>query len=186
MVRQFWPVAALAVVVVAFFVFGPDNTRILQELRENRGALLDFVADHAVFAGVAYAVVYALAIALSVPGGAMMTIAGGFLFGWWLATVYVVFAAMFVFLVGGERNSPTVQLVAHAQHCREWKRGPRAAHQKSHLKCTPSGARDNLRTLQVAFFEIYARAVYTHVECAGGPNGGRALRCDRWAGRLGA
>ena len=93
MVRQFWPVAALAVVVVAFFVFGPDNTRILQELRENRGALLDFVADHAVFAGVAYAVVYALAIALSVPGGAMMTIAGGFLFGWWLATVYVVFAA---------------------------------------------------------------------------------------------
>ncbi len=93
MVRQFWPVAALAVVVVAFFVFGPDNTRIFQELRENRGALLDFVADHAVFAGVAYAVVYALAIALSVPGGAMMTIAGGFLFGWWLATVYVVFAA---------------------------------------------------------------------------------------------
>ncbi len=93
MVRQFWPVAALAVVVVAIFVLGPDNTRILQELRENRGALLDFVADHAVFAGVAYAVVYALAIALSVPGGAMMTIAGGFLFGWWLATVYVVFAA---------------------------------------------------------------------------------------------
>ncbi len=93
MVRQFWPVAALAVVVVAFFVFGPDNTRIFQELREHRGALLDFVADHAVFAGVAYAVVYALAIALSVPGGAMMTIAGGFIFGWWLATVYVVFAA---------------------------------------------------------------------------------------------
>ncbi len=93
MVRQFWPVAALAVVVVAFFVLGPDNTRIFQELRENRGALLDFVADHAVFAGVAYAVVYAVAIAFSVPGGAMMTIAGGFLFGWPVATVWVVFAA---------------------------------------------------------------------------------------------
>ena len=91
--RGLWPVAVLLVIVVALFVFGPDNATILEALRENREALGAFVAYNAAVASLAYAAVYALAIAFSVPGGAMMTIIGGFLFGPVRATAYVVFAA---------------------------------------------------------------------------------------------
>jgi uncharacterized membrane protein YdjX (TVP38/TMEM64 family) len=44
-------------------------------------------------AGLIYIAIYALVIALSVPGGAVLTIAGGFLFGSVIATLLVVFAA---------------------------------------------------------------------------------------------
>ena len=91
--KQFWPVAALIAVVVAFFVFGPDNRDIFEALRAYRQEALDYVARNAVVAGVAFVVIYALAIAFSLPGGAMMTIAGGFVFGWMLTATYVVFAA---------------------------------------------------------------------------------------------
>jgi uncharacterized membrane protein YdjX (TVP38/TMEM64 family) len=92
-VRRLWPVAVLLVVVVALVVFGPGNEAILEALRENRGAVVAYVADNAVAAGLVYVGVYALAIAFSIPGGAMMTIVGGFLFGPVKATVYVAFAA---------------------------------------------------------------------------------------------
>ncbi len=91
--RRRWPVAALLAAVVALVTFGPDNEVILEALRENREALVAFVADNAAVASLVYAAVYALAIAFSVPGGAMMTIIGGFLFGTVQATAYVVFAA---------------------------------------------------------------------------------------------
>lgn len=92
-IKRLWPIAALIVAVVALFAFGPGNETILGALHEHRDTVLAFVADNAVLAGLAYMTVYALAIAFSVPGGAMMTIAGGFLFGWWLAAIYVVIAA---------------------------------------------------------------------------------------------
>ena len=91
--RRLWPVAALLAIVVALVAFGPDNEVILEALRENREALVAFVADNVAVASLAYAAAYALAIAFSVPGGAMMTIIGGFLFGPVRATAYVVFAA---------------------------------------------------------------------------------------------
>ena len=91
--RRLWPVAVLLVIVVALFVFGPDNAAILEALRENREAIGAFVAANAVVSGLVYVAVYAVAIAFSVPGGAMMTIIGGFLFGPVQATAYVVFAA---------------------------------------------------------------------------------------------
>ncbi|MCH7888712.1 MAG: TVP38/TMEM64 family protein [Proteobacteria bacterium] len=92
-IKRLWPIAALLVAVVALFFFGPNNEAILEALHEHRETVLAFVADNAVLAGLAYVTVYVLAIAFSVPGGAMMTIAGGFLFDWQLATIYVVFAA---------------------------------------------------------------------------------------------
>ncbi len=88
-----WPVAVLLVGVAGLFVFGPDNQAIFETLREHRQSLLAFVADNALLAGAGFFVIYAVAIAFSVPGGAMMTIIGAFLFGWKLAAGYVVFAA---------------------------------------------------------------------------------------------
>ncbi len=91
--RRLWRVAALLVAVAALFLFGPDNQTVFETLREHRQAMLGFVADNAVLAGATFFAIYVAAIAFSVPGGAMMTIVGGFLFGRVLATSYVVFAA---------------------------------------------------------------------------------------------
>ncbi len=92
-VKRLWPVAVLLVAVAGLFVFGPDNQAIFETLREHRQSLLAFVADNALLAGAGFFVIYAVAIAFSVPGGAMMTIIGGFLFGPVVAASYVVFAA---------------------------------------------------------------------------------------------
>ncbi len=91
--RRFWPAIALVAVLVAFFVFGPDNQTVFEILRAHRATLLAFVASHAILAPVLYFAIYAAVVALSLPGGAMMTVAGGFLFGPLRATVLVVFAA---------------------------------------------------------------------------------------------
>lgn len=91
--RRLWPAAALIVVVTALAVFGPDNKAVLETLRAHREAAVALVADNAVAAAAVFMAIYATAIAFSVPGGAMMTIVGGFLFGPVEATLYVVFAA---------------------------------------------------------------------------------------------
>ena len=90
---RLWPVAALLLAVVLLFLFGPDNETLLAGLRTHRETLLALVADYAIFAELVFAVIYAVAIALSIPGGAMMTIIGGFLFGPLRTTLYVVVAA---------------------------------------------------------------------------------------------
>ncbi len=91
--KRLLPLAALLAAVVLLAVFGPDNQTILAALRSHRETLLALVANYVVIADVAFMVIYALAIAFSIPGGAMMTLVGGFLFGPLRATIYVVFAA---------------------------------------------------------------------------------------------
>ena len=91
--KRLWPVAALIVAVAALVAFGPDNAAVFATLRAYREAIGVLIVEYAVLAGLGYMVIYAVAIAFSVPGGAMMTIIGAFLFGWQLAAVYVVFAA---------------------------------------------------------------------------------------------
>ena len=90
---RWWPVAVLLLAVGLLFLFGPDNATLFEALRTHREDMLSLVAEYAVIAELAYAVIYAVAIAFSIPGGAMMTIIGGFLFGPLRTTLYVVFAA---------------------------------------------------------------------------------------------
>jgi len=90
---RLWPLAALALALAAFLAFDLDRYLTFEALREHRAALTSFVADNVALAALAFAVIYAVAIALSVPGGAVLTITGGFLFGSIVATVLVVVAA---------------------------------------------------------------------------------------------
>jgi uncharacterized membrane protein YdjX (TVP38/TMEM64 family) len=91
--RRSVPVAVLVVGLVAFFALGLDDYLSLDFLKENRGALRDWVAAHGVGAGVVYAMAYAAAVALSIPGGLILTVTSGFLFGPYWGTLYVVFGA---------------------------------------------------------------------------------------------
>lgn len=91
--NRFLPVAVLAAGIGAFFVFGLDRYLTFDQLRQHRGELMAFVAAMPVTAVILFVLVYALATALSVPGGIVLTLTGGFLFGIWLGTAAVVVGA---------------------------------------------------------------------------------------------
>lgn len=91
--RRFAPLALLAAGFALFFVFGLDEYVSFAALADNREALLAYVEGHGVLAAATYVAVYALAVAFSIPGATVLTLAGGFLFGTWLATVCVVAGA---------------------------------------------------------------------------------------------
>ncbi len=88
------PVAVLALGATAFFALGLDDYVTIGALREHRTLLGTFVAENAVLAPLLFMVLYAIAVAFSLPGGAVMTITGGFLFGNIVGTVWVVIAAV--------------------------------------------------------------------------------------------
>lgn len=91
--RQWLPVAALAAVIAVAYLMGLHKHLSLAALAENRDALRDFVASNLVLAVAVYAVLYIVIVALSLPGAAVMSIAGGFLFGWMLSVPVTVTAA---------------------------------------------------------------------------------------------
>lgn len=95
--RSIWwrlaPVAIIAAGFAAFFAFGLDRYLSFDTLSDNRQALLAWQADNRMLAAVCFVAVYALVVALSLPGAIWMTIAGGFLFGTVEGSIYVVVAA---------------------------------------------------------------------------------------------
>jgi len=91
--RRLLPLGALALAIAAVFAFDLDRYLTFDALRENRAALTAFVAANGLLAAVAYVLIYAAAVALSLPGGAVLTIAGGFLFGTLPGGALVVLAA---------------------------------------------------------------------------------------------
>lgn len=91
--RRLAPLALLAVAAGIVFALDLHTYLRFEALREHREALTDFVAAHAVLAAVAYVLVYAVSTALSLPGGAVLSVAGGFLFGGLLGGGLVVIGA---------------------------------------------------------------------------------------------
>ena len=91
--KRLIPIGVLALGLVAFFVFDLGRFLSFEALRENRAALLNWVDTYGIVAALIYMLIYAVAIAFSLPGGAVLTITGGFLFGEKWGTVCVVFAA---------------------------------------------------------------------------------------------
>jgi uncharacterized membrane protein YdjX (TVP38/TMEM64 family) len=91
--RRFGPIALMVLALVLFFVFGLDRYLSFEQLREHRGTLAGFVAENGVLAALAFIAVYALATAISLPGGAVLTLSAGFLFGIVAGTVYAVIGA---------------------------------------------------------------------------------------------
>ena len=87
------PIAILLVALGLFFGFGLQRYVSFETLKANRAVLTDWVATNGLGAALAYGAIYALAVACSLPGGALLTIAGGFLFGPLLATVATVIGA---------------------------------------------------------------------------------------------
>jgi len=87
------PMVLLAVGLAAFFVFDLNQYVSLDALKTHRETLQSWVVNYGVLTAAIFMLVYALAVAFSVPGAVFITIAGGFMFGPYLGTVYVVVGA---------------------------------------------------------------------------------------------
>ena len=92
-VKRLLPLAVIAAGIGAFFALGLDRYVTFDALRDNRAFLMHFVEDQGFLAVLLFVAIYAVSTALSLPGGAVLTIAGGFLFGSWLGAGYVVIGA---------------------------------------------------------------------------------------------
>ncbi|MDA0785335.1 MAG: TVP38/TMEM64 family protein [Proteobacteria bacterium] len=93
LVRRILPIAVLIAGFVAFFALDLNRFVSLEALKENRETLDMLVRDNGIVAILAFAAIYAVVVAFSLPGGAIMTLAGGFLFGAIGGGLIVVLAA---------------------------------------------------------------------------------------------
>jgi uncharacterized membrane protein YdjX (TVP38/TMEM64 family) len=103
---RLWRLVPLALVLLgigAVFATGAHRYLRLEALLDHRERLQGFVAGHGSQAVLLYMGVYIAAVTLSVPGGAALTIIGGFLFGWLVggaaAAISATLGAIGVFLI---------------------------------------------------------------------------------------
>ncbi|QOC21444.1 FAD-dependent oxidoreductase [Wenzhouxiangella sp. AB-CW3] len=82
-----------AIAIVAFFFFDLQQHFRVEVLREQRDTLLAFTEANLGLMIAAYTGIYVLMAALSVPGAAVLTLAGGALFGVVAGTIAVSFAS---------------------------------------------------------------------------------------------
>jgi len=92
-VRRLVPLALLVAAGVVFIVIGGHRYLRFAAFAANRDRLCGLVARWGAASALLYILAYALLIALSVPGGAVLTIAGGFLFGTWIGGTCAVIGA---------------------------------------------------------------------------------------------
>jgi len=92
-IRRLVPLGLLVAAWVAFMLAGGYRYLTLPALAENRDWLCGLVQRWGLVAAIFYIAVYTLLVALSVPGGAVLTIAGGFLFGTWLGALCAIIGA---------------------------------------------------------------------------------------------
>ncbi|MBS3755330.1 MAG: TVP38/TMEM64 family protein [Desulfobacterales bacterium] len=86
-------IGVIGAIVVLFFALDLQqymNLSYIKESRENFQALL---AQYPVLVTSAFFIIYIGVTALSLPGAAVMTLAGGALFGFWIGLVIVSFAS---------------------------------------------------------------------------------------------
>lgn len=74
-------VAVLFGGLAAFFVLDLGRYVSFESLQSNREMLLEYINQNGFLAALLFGVIYAVVVAFSLPGGAFMTITGGFLFG---------------------------------------------------------------------------------------------------------
>jgi uncharacterized membrane protein YdjX (TVP38/TMEM64 family) len=91
--KRLWPLLLLVAAGVFVFTMGWQKYLSLENLAENREALRAFIDANMALALLAFVALYAVTVALSLPGGAVLTLAGGLLFGWLIGGIASVIGA---------------------------------------------------------------------------------------------
>lgn len=91
--RRFWIAVAALAFIVALRMTKLGELLSLDTLRDHRGALVSWVEANKLLASAGYILVYVAVVAFSFPGAAILTLAGGFLFGAALGTALTAVGA---------------------------------------------------------------------------------------------
>ncbi|EDY39223.1 mercuric reductase [Cyanobium sp. PCC 7001] len=91
--RKLLLLALIALAVALFFGFGLQRQLTLEALQRAQGGLLAWRQEAPLQSALAYMGLYVVVTALSLPGAAVLTLAGGALFGLGLGTLLVSFAS---------------------------------------------------------------------------------------------
>ncbi len=81
---RFLPLGIIILALAGVWFSGVTHFLTFEYLLNSRARLAEFIQNNLILSLVSYAAIYIAAVALSVPGALILTIAGGFLFGGWL------------------------------------------------------------------------------------------------------
>lgn len=92
--RQWLPAIVLVCLIALAYGFGLHRHVSLVALAEHREQLRQYVDSHLLLSILAFMAGYIAIVALSIPGAAVLSIAGGFLFGWVISVPVTITAAV--------------------------------------------------------------------------------------------
>jgi len=93
LIKRLMPLIVLAAVLALFYIFDLGRFLGFDALAEHKAWLSAWVEAHAILAPLLYILIYISVVAFSLPGGLVMTISGGLLFGANLGALYAVSGA---------------------------------------------------------------------------------------------
>lgn len=91
--KKYLPLITLLVIMTIAYLSGIHELLTYESLKEHRDTLKQYVHSYPYFAPILYITAYTLSTALSIPGGAILSIFGGFLFPQPYSTLFVVIGA---------------------------------------------------------------------------------------------
>ena len=83
----------LLILLGLFFYFRLYQYLSFDSLKANRALLLAWSKQHLIWVELGFIGIYTISVACSIPGATFVTLAGGFLFGPWFGTLWVVISA---------------------------------------------------------------------------------------------
>ncbi|WP_235865873.1 TVP38/TMEM64 family protein [Pseudovibrio exalbescens] len=90
---RWMPLGLLLVLLILGVSQGWHHHLSLSEIIRNKQLLQDWVVNHPVRIAVVYMTIYIVAVAVSFPGASLITIAGGFMFGWLFGGMMTIVSA---------------------------------------------------------------------------------------------
>jgi|GEM_PF-87617 len=91
--KRWLPLVVLVLVSAGIYISGLYRYLTFDMLKEKHQVLTQFVSDHPYLSPIVYIFLYMLVVALSLPGGALLSLIGGFLFSIPWGTIYVLVGA---------------------------------------------------------------------------------------------
>lgn len=91
--RQLAPLVVIAGLMALVFGMGWHHYLSFKTIGLNYESLKAYIADNFALAILAYVALYIAVVALSLPGGVVMTLSGGLLFGWQVGAVATIIGA---------------------------------------------------------------------------------------------
>ncbi|HAK51857.1 MAG TPA: pyridine nucleotide-disulfide oxidoreductase, partial [Gammaproteobacteria bacterium] len=82
-IKQILLIAILIAFAVAFFQMGLHEFLTLKQIKMEQASIEAWVEAQPAVASIAYFLIYVAVTAVSLPGAAVMTLAGGAVFGFW-------------------------------------------------------------------------------------------------------